>query len=119
MNASNRSSVESLMAETPNKYNKKNKKRKKNPEDDFIDKIVQPVNAKTKSELLRGSADDTGPDSAGDKRQTDIESQMTIDSKHQHGRKGGNMTSVSKLKDYNLHKDDKSLNRNSTKESFY
>lgn len=68
MNHSNRSSVESIMGETPNKYNKKNKKRKKNNEDDFIDKIVKPVNAKTKNELLRGSADDTGIDSYRDKK---------------------------------------------------
>lgn len=95
MNAtSNRSSVESLMAETPNKYNKKNKRKMtttqvaKNKDDEFLDKIVKPVNAKTKKELMKGSgAEETGPDSYRDnKRHTDVESQITIDSRKHIGR---------------------------------
>ena len=49
---SNRSSMESLMGENPNKYNKKNKKRnvleEKNEEEDFIKRIVKPMQAKSK-----------------------------------------------------------------------
>lgn len=47
MTGSNRSSVESLMGETPNKYNKKNKKRavveEKDEDEDFIKRIVKPM----------------------------------------------------------------------------
>lgn len=51
-NASNRSSVDSLIGETPAKYAKKNKRQVPGDEDGFISKIVQPLQAKTKSELL-------------------------------------------------------------------
>lgn len=48
-NASNHSSVDSLMGDNPSKYNKKNQKRvMPGDEDGFLSKIVQPMQAKTK-----------------------------------------------------------------------
>ncbi len=55
-NTSHRSSVDSLMGETPSKYAKKNKRVMPGDEDGFLSKIVQPMQAKTKSELLNKSS---------------------------------------------------------------
>lgn len=55
-NTSHRSSVDSLMGETPSKYAKKNKRVMPGDEDGFLSKIVQPMQAKTKSELLHKSS---------------------------------------------------------------
>jgi hypothetical protein len=99
-NASHRSSVDSLMGETPSKYNKKNKKRNLKDEDSFLSKIVQPMTAKTKGELIK-----SGVDSVKNNRATDNESQMTRESKNASGfinpqsttnRLGGEITSKSK-----------------------
>lgn len=48
----NQSSVDSLIGETPSKYNKKNKRVIPGDEDGFLSKIVQPMRAKTKEELM-------------------------------------------------------------------
>ncbi|CDW75779.1 UNKNOWN [Stylonychia lemnae] len=56
-NTSNHSSVESLMGENPRKYNKQNKRVMPGDEDGFLSKIVQPMQAKTKTELLRQGTD--------------------------------------------------------------
>ena len=47
------SSVESLMGENPSKYNKKNQRVMPDDEDGFLSRIVQPMQAKSKSELMR------------------------------------------------------------------
>jgi hypothetical protein len=41
------------MGENPRKYNKHNKRVMPGDEDGFLSKIVQPMQAKTKTELLR------------------------------------------------------------------
>lgn len=53
-----RSSVESMMGETPNKYNKKNKKKpavikEKDPDEEFIKRVVKPLQAKSKKQLIK------------------------------------------------------------------
>lgn len=47
------SSVDSLMGENPSKYNKKNQRVMPDDEDGFLSRIVQPMQAKSKSELMR------------------------------------------------------------------
>lgn len=48
-NKSNRSSIESLMGETPSKYNKKNKRQVQSDNDSFLNKIVKPIQPKSKN----------------------------------------------------------------------
>jgi hypothetical protein len=56
------------MGETPSKYAKKNKRAMPGDEDGFLSKIVQPMQAKTKSELLN----QTSPNQRGSSRNQQI-----------------------------------------------
>lgn len=44
------------MGETPSKYNAKNRKKFENDEDSFLSKIVQPMQAKSKHDLVKTGA---------------------------------------------------------------
>lgn len=43
------------MGETPSKYNKKNRRKIDTDDENFLSKIVQPMQAKSKHELIRGA----------------------------------------------------------------
>lgn len=81
-NASNHSSVDSLIGETPSKYAKMNKRVMPGDEDGFLSKIVQPMKAKTKNELLNQA----GVSSRNQGTKKGIASLQTSDSKKPLGR---------------------------------
>jgi hypothetical protein len=94
-NKSNRSSVESLMGETPSKYNGKNRKKFETDDDSFLTKIVQPMQAKSKNELIKAGGGNKGG-------ATDLESQRTMDSRKGRGGFGINSnikSSANKIND--------------------